>query len=75
MQTTGQGDLQARLEGALVRATEAEARGDLAEAEKAFRLALVLEGKLRQDVTDVLGYVRSAAPLCPGVALPAGHGA
>jgi hypothetical protein len=42
----------------LARAIEAEARGDLAEAEKALALARCLEGKLRQDVRDVLGHVR-----------------
>lgn len=74
MQTMGQDDSEAKLERLLARAVEAESRGDLAEAEKAFTLALFFEGKLRQDVTDVMGYVRSASSLYSGVALPAGHG-
>ena len=75
MRTRGQDDSAAKLGMLLVRAIEAEARGDLAEAEKAFKVALFIEGRMRQDVTDVLGYVRSAGPLYRGVAMPAGHGA
>ena len=64
--------LAVRLEGFLAKAIKAEARGDLAEAERAFRLALFCEAKMRLDVTDAIGYVRSAGPLFPSVAQPAG---
>jgi hypothetical protein len=70
----GQENLAARLEMFLLGAAEAEARGDLAEAERAFRRALFCEAKLRPDVTDVLAYVRSAGPLYPAGVLPASGG-
>jgi hypothetical protein len=62
----------AKLDGALSKAAVAEARGDLAEAERAFRLALFCDAKMRPDVTDMAAYVRSAGPLYPAVAQPAG---
>jgi len=74
METAGREGLTAKLDGLLARAAEAEAKSDLAEAEKAFRLALFCDAKLRPDVTDVVAYVRSAGPLYPGFALPAGLG-
>jgi len=72
MDAAGQGNLAARLEMFLLGAAEAEAGGALAEAERTFRRALFCEAKLRPDVTDVLAYVRSAGPLYPAVAQPAG---
>jgi hypothetical protein len=72
MEAAEQEGVAVRLESLLARAIEAEARGDLAEAEKVFRLALFDEAKLRPDVTDVAAYVRSAGPLFPGLGLAAG---
>jgi hypothetical protein len=72
METAGREGLAVKLEGFLNRAAEAEAKGDLAEAERVFRLALFCEAKLRPDVTDAAAYVRSAGSLYPAVALPAG---
>jgi len=55
--------LKEKLGSYLDRACEAEARGDYAEAEHLFKLALFCEGRLRPEVTDAKDYVDKSGPM------------
>jgi len=55
--------LEKRLERFLKRADKAEAKENYRRAARAFALALLCKGRLRDEVTDACGYVRRAMPV------------
>jgi hypothetical protein len=60
---TQRANLRMRFDRFLKRSHEAEAKGDYCRAARAFALALLCEGRLRDEVTDPCGYVRHAMPV------------
>jgi hypothetical protein len=60
---TNKARLERKLERFLKRAREAEVRQNYFRATRSFALALLCEGRLRDDVTDAYGYVRHAMPV------------
>jgi len=63
LEETERAHLEERLSRFLKRAHEAETNGNYFRAGRAFALALLCEGRLRDEVTDVCGYVRHAMPV------------
>lgn len=55
--------LEEKRERFLKRAGEAEAKENYFRAARAFALALLCEGRLRDEVKDACGYVRHAMPV------------
>ena len=56
-------DLNEKLESFLVRACEAEERGDQAKAERIFRAALFYEAKSCSSVVSTKEYIEQAMPV------------